>query len=97
MNKSSGWAIWWLMFAGNGAFVFAWFFFELISAGSVERSVVVARFLVLNTVLSVVLPLIVSIYFMLKEKFKIGLVWIAVIIPLVIGFSIFIDMTNLLR
>ena len=84
-NKFSSWLIWLFIFVGNGFLAYLWVVFSLARPGSP---------IILGTELGVTIPLLVSIYFMLKERYSIGLACSASVMPLVLGFSLLLDIFN---
>ena len=89
-NNSSSWFLWFLMLVGNGLILYLWIVFGFAGAASADSATL--QPLILGAELGVTVPLLLSIYFMSKKKYSIGLAWNASIMPVVLTFTILIDL-----
>lgn len=91
-NNFSCWIFWLLVLGGNALFIYLSTLFGL--AGAWPTPTPIAQSLIVGTELGVTIPLLASLYYMLKHRFSTGLTYNASIIPLVFAFTLFVDFFN---
>lgn len=78
--NSDKWIVWFLIFLGNGAILFLWLVF-----GGLQK------LLIVGAEWGGVISLLLSMHYMLKEKFVAGLLWLSLALPLIFILTVLID------
>jgi len=84
------WFIWLLILGGNGLFVYLSVMFGLTGIGSLHAPI--AQSLIVGTALGVGIPLLASLYCMLKQRFSSALTYNVSIVPLIFAFTLVVDL-----